>query len=108
MAVQVPGARISGESLKTYRSSSFAERGYCSICGTHIFHRPSVGPELAVSAGLFDDPAQFIDREIFVDFQPPHYGFASRGDRRTSLSMALEWLPKLAWRRLRTFLAQRS
>ncbi|MGQ3101786.1 MAG: GFA family protein [Sphingopyxis solisilvae] len=108
MALQVPEARVSGDSLEIFRSSSVAERGFCRTCGAHIFHRPAAGPELAVSAGLFNDPEQFIDREIFVEFQPPHYAFANRGKRRTTASMALEWLPKMAWRHLKAFFGARG
>jgi hypothetical protein len=101
LALHVPDAVVEGDTLVTFKASSFAERGFCSRCGAHIFHRPVNGPELAVSAGLFDDKRQFIDREIFVDSQPPHYGFENRGSRRTAFSMAAEWLPKLIWRRLK-------
>ena len=100
MALQVPDAVIDGESVKTFRSSGFAERGFCQICGTHIFHRPIDGPELAISAGLFADDAQFVDREIFVDNQPQHYRFEGVQNRRTSISMAFEWGPKLIARRV--------
>ena len=98
MALQVPEAVVTGATLVVFQSSAFAERGFCSKCGAHIFHRPKVGNELAVSAGLFSDPDQFIAREIFVDSQPASYGFENRGSRRTSLSMAMEWGPKLVWR----------
>lgn len=51
MALQAPDARIEGETLCVYAATAFAERGFCSVCGAHIFHRPKDGPELAVSAG---------------------------------------------------------
>ncbi len=38
---------ISGETLAVFGSSDFAERGFCTRCGTHIFHRPKDGPKLA-------------------------------------------------------------
>lgn len=101
MALQVPDAVISGDSLQIFKSSPFAERGFCRTCGAHIFHRPVDGPELAVSAGLFDDPEQYVGSEIFVDSQPEHYGFTNCGKRRNTASMTLEWLPKLVWRRLK-------
>ena len=107
MALQVPEAVVTGATLVTFASSAFAERGFCSQCGAHIFHRPTLGNELAVSAGLFEDPDQFIAREIFVDSQPMHYGFANRGSRRTSMSMAMEWGPKLLWRSLKGLFAAR-
>ena len=45
--------------------SAFAERGFCRTCGTHIFHRPQNGPELAVNSGLFPPDDLFFAREIF-------------------------------------------
>jgi hypothetical protein len=107
MALQVPEAVIEGDDLAIFRSSGFAERGFCRTCGSHIFHRPIGGPELAVSAGLFSDDAQYVAREIFVDSQPRHYRFEGVDDRRTSTSMALEWLPKLAIRRVRSWFGRR-
>lgn len=101
MALQVPEAVVTGDDLTVYRSSSFAERGFCRTCGSHVFHRPMDGPELAISAGLFEDAEQFVAREIFVDSQPRHYRFQGVTDRRTSTSMAIEWLPKMLARRLR-------
>ncbi len=107
MALQVPEADVTGATLAIYKSSAFAERGFCATCGAHIFHRPALGDELAISAGLFKDPEQFIAREIFVDSQPAHYGFENRGSRRTALSMAAEWGPKLLWRNVKRIFAGR-
>ena len=100
MALQVPEAKVEGDSLTVFPSSGFAERGFCRTCGSHIFHRPIDGPELAISAGLFDDPDQSVAREIFVDNQPRHYRFEGVEIRRTSASMAREWLPKIVKRRV--------
>ncbi len=100
MAVQVPGSEITGETLVVYRSSSFAERGFCGRCGSHVFHRPRQGPELAISAGLLENPDFRIAREIFDDARPPFYRFEADSVKRSGLSMALEWLPKLIGRRL--------
>jgi hypothetical protein len=100
MSLQAPGAVIEGDCLVIYRSSTFAERGFCRTCGSHVFHRPQDGPELAVFAGLFQDPRFFIAREIFYDTKPPFYHFVADSVRRSSGSMAAEWLPKLLVRRL--------
>jgi len=101
MSLQVPGAVVSGETLTVYRSSAFAERGFCRTCGTHIFHRPQDGPELAISSGLFPPEGLHIAREIFSDAKPPFYRFVADSEKRSTMSMALEWLPKLLWRRAR-------
>ena len=100
MSFQVPEAEITGKPLAVYRSSAFAERGFCARCGSHIFHRPQDGPELAISAGLFDFRDQYIAREICFDDKPPFYEFVAESERRTTASMAREWLPRLLKRRV--------
>lgn len=104
MSLQVPGAVVSGDSLAIFRSSAFAERGFCKNCGTHIFHRPQDGPELAISSGLFRSDQYHIAREIFSDAKPPYYHFVADSEKRSTMSMAFEWLPKLLWRRARRLL----
>ncbi len=101
LSFQVPSAVVSGKTLRVFRSSPFAERGFCETCGTHIFHRPQDGPELAVNSGLFPPDSLYIAREIFADTKPAYYPFAADSVRRSTNSMAAEWLPKLLWRRLR-------
>ena len=108
MAIQAPGSLVSGDTLVVHRSSSFAERGFCGRCGTHIFHRPQDGPELAISAGLFDGVSLRVKREIFHDAKPPFYHFEADSERRSTASMALEWLPRIARRRLMRWLGGRS
>ena len=100
MSLQVPDAVITGKTLVVFHSSTFAERGFCSVCGTNIFHRPQDGPVLAVSCGLFPADGMYIAREIFVDAKPPFYHFVADSEKRSTTSMAAEWLPKLIWRRL--------
>ncbi|MCC2978474.1 GFA family protein [Sphingomonas sp. PL-96] len=100
MALQVPGAVISGDDLAVHRSSVFAERGFCRRCGTHIFHRPQEGPELAISAGLFPTSGLHIAREIFFDAKPPFYRFVAESEKRSGASMAREWFPRLLYRRM--------
>ena len=100
MSLQVPNAEVTGDTLIVYKSSAFAERGFCAQCGSHIFHRPQDGPELAISAGLFEPDGQYIAREICFDDKPPFYEFVARSERRTTASMAREWLPRLIIRRI--------
>ena len=106
MSLQVPDAVISGSELSVYRSSAFAERGFCRRCGTHIFHRPQDGPELAVSAGLFQSLDLHIAREIFFDAKPAFYRFVADSEKRSSVSMAREWLPRLLHRRVGRWLGK--
>lgn len=45
---------ISGESLKWYRSSDVAERGFCGTCGSTLFWRRFDNPKIAIYAGTLD------------------------------------------------------
>lgn len=105
MSLQVPNAKISGDTLKIYRSSTLAERGFCARCGSHIFHRPQDGPESAISAGLFRFSDLYIAREICFDDKPPFYDFVANSERQTTANMAREWLPRLIRRRVARWLS---
>lgn len=43
-------------SLRWYRSSKEAERGFCSNCGASLFWKPGHGRYVSIMAGAFDDP----------------------------------------------------
>lgn len=55
-ATQVPAAdaTVSGDSLRWYRSSDIAERGFCSVCGSNLFWRRLGGDRLSIFAGTID------------------------------------------------------
>lgn len=43
------------EHLTWYRSSDFAQRGFCDTCGSHLFWRADDG-QAAIEAGSVDEP----------------------------------------------------
>lgn len=101
MALRAPGdINLEGDTITIYASSSFAERGFCRACGTVLFHRPKGGPEIAISAGLFEPNDMRLTREIFYDAKPGFYAFANATLKRSTLAMALAWGPRLLWRAL--------
>lgn len=68
------------DSITRYRSSDWAERGFCKLCGSSLFYRLLQDGRYAVSAGAFDDQTDFtLSGEIFIDDKPKYYDFA--GDR---------------------------
>ena len=71
-------------SLGIYRSSEWAERGFCRQCGTPLFYR-LVGKDFCVvSAEAFDDKADFrLTSQIFIDEKPAYYDFANRTHNMT-------------------------
>ena len=72
--------RIDGEEhVSAYDSSDWAQRGFCSRCGTHLFYRLKENNEYIVPIGLFDDgPEITFDSQIFIDEKPEYYAFANQ------------------------------
>lgn len=65
-------------SLGVYRSSEWAERGFCKKCGTSLFYKLVGKDYYVVSAEAFDDKTGFtFTSQIFVDEKPPYYDFAN-------------------------------
>ena len=76
----------SEEALRTIQSSDWAERGFCSECGTSLFYRLTAEGKYqgvtSVSLGCLDDPSGLeIQREWFIDKKPDAYALA--GDHQT-------------------------
>lgn len=74
----------SEERLGRYRSSDWADRGFCTTCGTTLFYVLRPTQTYMMSVGAFDDPTPFrLVREIFVDRKPTGYAFAGEHERWT-------------------------
>ena len=76
----------SADTLAWYVSSEWAERGFCTRCGSALFYRLRHTPDdIVASAGALDDPAALagIERHIFIDDKPPFYEFADECPRLT-------------------------
>lgn len=72
------------EALGIHRSSSWAERGFCTRCGTHLFYRLTARPHYAIPVGLLDTSSDWIlDDEIFIEEKPAWYCFAHSLRQRT-------------------------
>lgn len=72
------------ENLKWYDSSDYAQRGFCTTCGTHMLFRMKDGSYYGLGAGNIDDQSGLkIAEHIFVDSKPPYYEFADDTPRYT-------------------------
>lgn len=66
------------EHIKIYASSEWAERGFCTACGTHMFYRLKQNNMHFVPVGLFDDDAGLhFDHQVFIDEKPAYYTFGN-------------------------------
>ena len=77
--------RISNEALVTrYPSSEWAERGFCSKCGTHLFYFLKPANQYHFPIGLLDDGSAFkFSHQIFIDEKPDYYRFANETQNMT-------------------------
>lgn len=74
------------DTLKWYQSSDWAERGFCSNCGSSLFYRLLETPEkIGVSGGAFAElPNNLpITMEFFIDSKPDYYAFEGERKRLT-------------------------
>lgn len=65
--------QFSGDAPAVYRSSGWAERGFCARCGTHLFYHLLPTNEYVLSVGLFQDEPFQLATEIFIDEKPSYY-----------------------------------
>ena len=57
------------ETITAFKSSDWAERAFCTKCGTHLYYRLIPANEYILSVGLFQDGTEFgteYGLELFV------------------------------------------
>ena len=71
---------VSGD-FTLYRSSDWAERAFCPVCGSTLWYGTIADGARHLSAGLFENAADApLKLEFFADLCPAGYGFA--GDHK--------------------------
>ena len=65
---------LSDDTLKWRCSSEFANRGFCTECGSRLFYKHNEEKSIAVAAGTLDPPSGLgFDRHIFVKDKGDYY-----------------------------------
>jgi hypothetical protein len=79
------GVHFAGsDKLGRFASSDWAERGFCTQCGTTLFYFLKPTQTYTMSVGSFDDQTPFrLAREIFIDQKPLGYAFEGDHERWT-------------------------
>ena len=95
MSVHCPGdvAFQSDTDLAWYRSTEWAERGFCRTCGSSLFWRMAEDPGamLIVSVDALEDADDItLHRHIYVDAKPDRYEFADDRPRITEAELMAE------------------
>ena len=72
------------EHIKKYDSSEWAERGFCTQCGTHLFVRIKPNNRYIITAGIIEDgqPLNFKS-QVFIDEKPDFYNFKEETQNMT-------------------------
>jgi hypothetical protein len=87
-AVQFDGT----DSISVFGSSAWAERGFCSKCGSHLFYRLKKEGHYAVPVGLFDNGEAWVfDQQIFIDEKPLFYSFANQTKNLTGAEVFAQY-----------------
>ena len=73
------------EKIKMYASSSWASRGFCSDCGTHLFYKLKKSGEYNMPVGIFKNLKSLeMDMQYFSDQRPDYYCFSNKTKEMTS------------------------
>ena len=72
------------ENISVYNSSSWAERGFCKKCGSHLFYRLKESKQHMLPVGIFDDQENFVfESQVFIDRKPSFYSFSNKTNDMT-------------------------
>lgn len=72
------------DKLGVYNSSDWAERGFCTQCGSALFWRLKDKSINIVSVNAFDDAGDVkLDHEVYIDEKPGYYSFAEKTQQLT-------------------------
>lgn len=72
-------AIVGKKSLKKFAFYAWAERAFCSECGSSIYYRLKDTNKYFVYAGLFSKSDKLVlDHQTYVDHKPSYYSFAEK------------------------------
>ncbi len=72
------------EYITVYNSSSWAQRGFCKKCGSHLFYRLKESKQHMVAVGLFDHQEHFVfESQVFIDRKPSFYSLSNKTNDMT-------------------------
>lgn len=79
------------EHITAYASSKWAERAFCSKCGSHLWYKFVPTGNRTFLAGLFDLPEGLpIKQQIFVDEKPDWFDLAQNSPMKTGAQIIAE------------------
>lgn len=84
------------EKVKMYDSSSWASRGFCTECGTHLFFRFKESGDYNMPVGLFPDLKGLeMSMQYFSDQRPSYYCFTNKTKEMTRAEIMAYFASKI-------------
>jgi len=85
-AVSASGVSFAGEdNLVRFRSSEWAERGFCKVCGSNLFYRMHDKDDYELCVGAINEKQDIVlSGEIFIDQKTDGFNFAGDHPRLTA------------------------
>ncbi len=84
----------SQENVGRIRSSDWAERGFCTKCGSNLFYHIVESSHYQIAAGLFDDQSMLrMALQVFTDSKPEFYDFANETKMMTGAEVIAMFAP---------------
>ena len=96
MAIDVGKAiEIEGKDhVATYRSSEWAERGFCKTCGSNLYYRLVEADHYVVCTGILEEQSGLVlTSQIFIDEKPEFYDFANDTKNMTGAEVYAMYAP---------------
>lgn len=82
------------DNITKIRSSDWAERGFCKICGSNLFYHLVDSKDFQIAAGLLDDPSELrLALQVFIDKKPPFYTLADDTKTMTATEVFEAYAP---------------
>ncbi len=70
---------INKKTLKWFKSSNIAKRGFCSVCGASMFYKRLKSRNISIAAGMFSNPTKLkTHSNIFIKGKLDYYRLDSR------------------------------
>ena len=84
------------DKVKTYNSSSWASRGFCTDCGTHLFFKFNDSGDYNIPVGIFKDLNGLeMDMQYFSDQRPDYYCFSNETKEMTKAEIMAYFAKKI-------------
>ena len=81
--------------IGVFDSSAWAERGFCTRCGSNLFYRLKQSQQYFIPPGLFENSNDFVlDHQVFIDEKPVYYSFANKTKDMTGAEVFEKYAPK--------------